>query len=262
MTHGPIGIVAAMAAELRHLFDHERTAHERRDGIWQEHHLEISGRPVIAIRSGIGMVNAAAATEHLLARHAPAIVLNAGCAGAHRPDIMPGDIVIGDRAVNTGAVQILPSGEERHLGLGYEVAGERIGPAEFPTDPKLLALAREAARDFAPPPWPDNLFWPTGIPRRPPAIHIGPVSSADVWTQEHRRLDLLHARHGSLCEDMEAAAVAQICALHGIPFLTIKDISNNEYHRPSDVAEFSDFPIEEVGKRAMGLAARLIGRLD
>src|SRR5690606_12632359 len=91
MTQGPIGIVAAMAAELRHLFDHARTAHERRDGIWQEHHLEISGRPVIAIRSGIGMVNAAAATEHLLARHAPAIVLNAGCAGAHRPDIMPGD---------------------------------------------------------------------------------------------------------------------------------------------------------------------------
>jgi nucleoside phosphorylase len=82
-----------------------------------------------------------------------------------------------------------------------------------------------------------------------------------VWTQAHHRLDALHQRHGTLCEDMEAAAIAHVCARYGVPFLTIKDISNNEYHRASDVTTFADFPVNEVGKRAAELAVRLIQQL-
>jgi nucleoside phosphorylase len=57
---------------------------------------------------------------------------------------------------------------------------------------------------------------------------------------------------------MESSSVAQICALHGVPFLGIKDISNSEYHRASDLESFDDFPTEEVGRRAAGLALRVI----
>ncbi len=74
-------------------------------------------------------------------------------------------------------------------------------------------------------------------------------------------LDTLHDRHGSLCEEMEAAAVGRIADLHGIPILVIKDISNNEYLRESDIAAFSDFPVAEVGKRAAALVTQTLALL-
>ena len=61
---------------------------------------------------------------------------------------------------------------------------------------------------------------------------------------------------------MEAAAIAQVCARHGVPFLSIKDISNNEFHAASDLTGgFTDFPTAEVGKRAAMLTLRLVERL-
>ncbi len=259
---GTVGIVIAMAAELRHLLAFAGQARHACGRTWQKYMIDIGGMPVVALRSGIGLLNAAAATEHLIAFHAPALVLNVGCAGAHRRDLLPGDVVIGERVVYTGAVHILPDGTEHHVGFGHAVAGERVEPAIFVTDSRLVALAQEAARAYRPEPWPANSFWPPSISRREPGIILGPVASADVWTQAHHRLDEVHRRHGTLCEDMEAAAIAHVCARYGIPFLTIKDISNNEYHRASDVTTFADFPVDEVGKRATGLAVRLIQQLE
>ena len=61
---------------------------------------------------------------------------------------------------------------------------------------------------------------------------------------------------------MEAAAVAQVCALHSVPFLTIKDISNNEFHAVTDITgSFTNFPKAEAGRRAAALLLRLIERL-
>jgi futalosine hydrolase len=34
-------------------------------------------------------------------------------------------------------------------------------------------------------------------------------------------------RTGGICENMEGAAVAQVCALHGVPFLEVRGISNH-----------------------------------
>jgi nucleoside phosphorylase len=174
---------------------------------------------------------------------------------------MPGDIVIGQRVVHHSALQILKDGTERYAGFGYEVAGERMDAAELVTDAALLVMAESVAERFTAEDWPADLFWPKGVQRRPPELHRGVVASADIWTQAVERLDILHARHTSLCEDMEAAAIAQVCALHAVPFLTIKDISNNEYLQASDIEGFTDFPIEEIGKRAAAFVCRLIEEL-
>jgi adenosylhomocysteine nucleosidase len=250
-----------MEAELRHLLELVTVTRDERDGIWRERWATVAGMPVVATLSGIGMVAAAAATERLINSHHPRAILNFGCAGAHRRDILPGDVVIGERVVHHSAVHILTTGEEYYSGFGYEVGGEKVKASDLAADPALLAAARAALAGFVPEPWPRDLAWPTGVPYRPPVVHAGVVASADVWTQALARLDLLHSRHQSLCEDMEAAAIAQVCAIHGVPFLTIKDISNNEFHRASDVVSFDDFPVEEIGRRAAGLAVRVIERM-
>jgi adenosylhomocysteine nucleosidase len=253
-----MAVIVAMEAELRHFFAQAPVVRESRDGIWLDRWVEIGGQQIVVVRSGMSVAAAAAATERVINAHSPTAILNYGCAGAHHRDIMVGDVVIGERYVNHSRLQILPTGEERYVGFKYEVSGEFFEAADLAADPHLLDLTQKAAATYEPEPWPQNLFWPEAIPYRLPRIHSGTVVSADIWTQAHERLDTLHGRHASLCEDMETASVAQVCALHSVPFISIKDISNSEFHRASDLSDFADFPTEEVGKRAAGLALRVV----
>jgi len=259
---GLVALVVAMEAELQHILGAVGSIHEKRDGVWLDRYTTVAGMPVVAVRSGMGLINAAAATERVINAHRPRIVLNYGCAGAHRRDIMPGDVIIGTCVVHHSAVQFLASGEERYVGFSYEAGSERREVLELACDPVLVQAARQAATDHLPTPWPQDLHWPAAVPYRAPRIHTGAIASADVWTQWPTRLDLLHGRHGSLCEDMEAAAVAQVCAFHSVPFLTVKDVSNNEFHAATDITGgFTNFPRAEVGRRAAALILRLLERL-
>lgn len=255
---GSLLVLVAMNAELVHLLDHATAAATRDDGIWSDHHLTVEGRPVVACRTDMGMVAAAAATERALNRHRPAAVLNYGCAGAHRHDIQPGDVVIGTQTVQHANVNILTTGEDVLKPIAYTVAGEKVRVAALACDADLVAAAKAVANDWTPEPWP--LALDSTASDHVPTVHAGVVASADVWTQSHARIALLHERHNSLCEDMEAAAIAQVCAMHDVPFLTVKDISNNELLAETDLIGFSGFPKTEVGKRAAALARRLIAR--
>ena len=257
----PIGVVVAMDAELRHLLERISVEREERDGPWRDRRAIVAGVPLIVVRSGMGMVNAAAASERLINAYRPSAILNCGCSGAHRRDILLGDVVIGDRSVHHATLRILPSGEEVHQGMHVDVAGEAFAPPNLPSDPALVASARQAAEGWIPEPWPRSAGWPEPIRYREPKVYVGAVGSADVWTQAHARLDALHAQHETLCEDMEAAAIAQICTLHRVPFLTIKDISNNEFHAASDLSTFADFPADEVGKRSASLLLRMVEQM-
>jgi len=253
----PIAVIVAMDAELVHLVG-DLAKRSGDVGGRPRYDLVIGGTPVVAVRSGMGMLNAASTAERIVSELAPAAILNFGCAGAHRADILPGDVVLAERVVYHAALNILPDGAERHTGFGYEVAGETMQSADLASAADWLAAARAVAERFEIEPWPTDLAWPAGIERRPPVVHAGTVASADIWTQDVRRLAVLAERHGSLCEDMEAAAVAHVAALHGVPFLSVKDISNNELHAASDLAAFTDFPIAQVGKRAAALLTATI----
>lgn len=259
---GPIGIVVAMQSELQHLLAHVTPEREIQDGPWLDQFVSLDGAPLVLLRCGIGMVNAAAGTEHLISQYAPRAILNFGCAGAHRRDILPGDVVIGNGAVNHGAMHILASGDTFFPGLEYQFAGEDVALTELTTDPSLRDLTIAAAENWTPDAWPRGVNVPADKEQREPVVHIGRVGSADIWTQHHGRIDELHARHQTLCEDMEAAAIAHICARRRVPFMTVKDISNNEFYVVSELADQGEvLPAAEVGRRSAELIMRLIARM-
>lgn len=261
-TVAPIGVVVAMESELQHLLALTTPEREIKDGPWRDRRVSIGDVPLVALCCGIGMVNAAAGTEHLIGRYAPRAILNFGCVGAHRRDILPGDVIIGDGAVNHGAVHILANGDEYFPGQEYQFAGEEVALTELATDPILRELTIGAAEGWSPAPWPHGLNLPPDIEQRPPRTHVGRIGSADQWNQQHARIDRLHAQHGTLCEDMEAAAIAQVCARHGVPFMTVKDVSNNEYHVLTKLTGAIDvLPPEEVGRRSAELIYRTIERI-
>jgi adenosylhomocysteine nucleosidase len=224
---------------------------------------ELAGRPVVLARCGIGMISAAAVAEAVIIQYAPAAIINYGCTGAHREDVLPGDLVLGERTVAYDSVRVAPDGTEEYKPMYYLRDGQQERIAYLPAAPELLAAARRAAArlEGRHEPWPAASGWPAGVPHRPPRLFTGVVASADRWNRAHARIRAIAGLHESLCEDMEAAAIALTCASHDLPFLTIKDISNNELLRTTDTATFTTETTGELGRRAAALTLATLQEL-
>lgn len=259
MTHFDAGIVVAMSSEMRHFHELADEIEPLSRGPWVTTRLAFGSKRVVTILAGIGIANAAAATEHALSFYSPTVLLNHGCAGAHRRDLLAGDVIVGERYVNQTMVRIGPEGRSQHVGFTSEAA-QSVPYLE--ADATLLQLARSVCRTFPIAPWPGEPSDNVSNPRRDPKWFVGTVASADVWTQSPTALDALHQEHQSLCEDMEAAAIARVAGIHETPFLSIKDISNSEFIGTTDIDEFNEFPIDEVGKRSASVLANLIPLLQ
>lgn len=261
-TTRPIVLIVAMESERTHLEQLIPGWRHEMDGVWPTMQACYNHVPLVAIRCGIGMVAAAAATEYAITRWDPRCILNFGCAGAHTREILPGDVVIGTTLVSHGRMRISPDQGIVPMDIPFTVPGEPEPQSELTASPDLVALALRAAEDTMLDAWPAAYHLPVHPENGAVRVHTGVVASADVWMQAPGWLDASHQRTGSLCEDMEAAAIAQITTLHGVPFLTIKDISNNEFHAASDFAGTeSKLPTSEVGKRAAVLIVATIDRI-
>ncbi len=252
-----IVIIVAMESERRHLDTLMPGWEPVESGPWRT----LRNGEVVCVVSGIGMISAAAATEHAIGTYNPAAVLNYGCAGAHVRGLYPGDVVIGDVLVHQGRMRFVNDGSIVPLDIGFTVPGEDEPVARLTSDPALLQVASDVVAYTSLPHWPQEHRL-VNQPVRAPRVHTGTVSSGDIWLQDANRIDAGHDRTGSLCEDMEAASIAQICAMHHVPFLTVKDISNSEFHAATVFEGTSSaLPSAEVGLRAAMVIAGVIERL-
>ena len=262
--HTSVAIIVAMESERRHLDILMPGWEQVESTVWRT----LRNDDVVCIVSGIGMVAAAAATEHVISTYNPTMVLNFGCAGAHTRDLYPGDVVIGDRLVHHGRMRFAADGTMVPLEFGFTVPGEIDPVFLLESNHELAELAMQLTDDVPLPVWPKELRV-IGQPHRHPEVRLGTISSGDIWLQEPGFIDAGHDRTGSLCEDMEAAGIAQVCALHGLPFLSVKDISNSEFHMATTFeGSSSTLPTKEVGLRSATIVSELIallrrmGRLD
>jgi nucleoside phosphorylase len=65
-------------------------------------------------------------------------------------------------------------------------------------------------------------------PERVARVWVGTLASADTWTRDPQTIAWMRQRFGSLGEDMESVALAQIATRHAIPFLIARCLSNND----------------------------------
>jgi adenosylhomocysteine nucleosidase len=248
-----------MESEAVHLRNRLTEQHEAQLAVWRRTRGRLDGVPVELLVCGIGLVSAAAATGALLSATAvkPRAVINYGCAGAHRDDIALGDVVIGTRTAYVTSMIILPDGSERHQIFAHGARDYADGAA-LPSDPQLLMLAIQAASELVLPAWPGAA--------RPPRVYQGTIASCDLWTQHVERIRAMHGLHGSLCDEMEAAAIAQVCATFGVPFLPLKDISDNQLVAATPLTEHGTISLDHIrddlGRRAALLAQVVIRRLE
>ena len=260
-SRSPLGIVVPTEAEFapyRELLGGLRPLDA--SGPWEVYEGDARGRPVIVIISDCGPANAAAATERLIAQHAPPTVLHGGAAGAHNPDLLPGDLVVGAQYVIHINAAERASREARGLHpklIRFRRGGERIHLAHVDADPELLARAEAIARRELAGlgPW-DGPGWPADTPHRPARALTGIIASADAWTVDPDELRALHEHFGAECEDMESAYVAQVCALHELPFLAVRAISNNDAACPLAPGEV-DAALAAAGARVARILTTL-----
>lgn len=209
---GPILLQGAMDVETDRTA--ERLEDRREETIagfrfWQGRY---AGLDLVVSRTGVGMVSAAAATALGIQRFAPALVLNQGTAGAHRPDLHVGDIVVGRTCVDIQSV-LMP---KRGAGEGMEPAAWTLWDFDADTPPTALEGDARWAERFETAPYAGGRVLP------------GRLGTGDVFNREHDRILWLRERAGEDCEDMESLAAYRVCRRFGVPCLGLRIISNNE----------------------------------
>ena len=190
-------------------------------GIVKSFRGEVDGLTVDVVVSGIGAVFAASAMTAALSASPAMAVISCGCSGAHIPEQRMGDIVIGSTVVPLQAEVVDRHGKSRLAGVRCLMTEEHT--KEFVAHPVLLRLATEAAHAVS-----AEIGGEGAAPA--PRVDVGAVGSSDLWRQSPALIAETHAAHKTLCEEMEAHALAQVCRVFEVPFVSIKDVANSEIH--------------------------------
>ena len=191
----------------------------------------MGGRSVLLVATGIGAVNAAHALTCALQARRPDWVLQVGVGGAYPQ----GGLEIGALAL---------ASEEWYGDLGVRTdegwqGADLIGIPVYGEDGyNKFVLAGECldrAQEFL------------------PEVKVGPFATV----QECSGTDELGlergARFGAVCENMEGAAAAHVCALYGVPFLELRAMSNRVEKRDRE-----QWDLVGAVARAQEAAARLL----
>ncbi len=233
-------IVVAMAEEAEpFLARADRSTDPVRSGEARERWLVIDGIEVLLVQSGIGFVNAAAATARALLRvtdetgQDAALVVSAGTAGGLGVEVGIGDVVIGTEYVNIdadarvfgyrlGQVPGMPAvhaADERVLDLAARRWPEgSVQGALVPADATQAGAAEGGAADGG------AADDPTGAGGW--AVRVGPIGSSYAFVTAERAAIALEAFPYLDAVDMESSAIAQVCRSHGIGFAAVRGISD------------------------------------
>jgi adenosylhomocysteine nucleosidase len=203
----------------------------------------LRGRSVVLARTGVGKVNAAMTTALVLDHFHPAEVLFTGVAGGLNPELLPGDIVIGEKVAQHDFGD-LNGTNFTAVATGNPANGQR-NPLFFPAPPRLLALVDNAAKDL-----PLQKLATTRGDRLPRVIR-GVIVTGDVFVASPEKVAELRGKFGADAVEMEGAAVAQVCWQAGVPCLVIRSVSDK-----ADAAANADF--KKFLQTAAGNSARLI----
>lgn len=220
-----IGIIGAMNEEvgaiLKLLKNHEKYEFYGMEFIKGEIHEQIC----VVGKSGVGKVNAARCTQILIDKFNPKMVVNVGSAGALKPELEIGDVVISTSCIYHDA-DITAFGHKK----GY-ISG--IGDRYIKANEDLVDICKIGLKE---------------ILNKEYKIMLGPIATGDQFYNDPKIKEELYKEFGAYCDDMEAAAIAHVCYLCEIPFVAIRSISDKPTKK--EKVDFYDF-LELASNRSM-----------
>lgn len=229
----PIIIQGALKIETLYLIDQLAGVKEVSYGPYTFYEGTLDGYPVVISRTLPGDANAAVATYIAIDKYNPVVVINQGLLGGYATNMNVYDIVVASSVVNVGSVKtpVRAAGQGSNsleweaLPLTESAFSSGKGDAlSFESDKKWVDLAMAGA---------------AGYTRG--KVTKGVIASSDMWNNEFDRIQDFRKKYNAVAEDMESAAVAEVCKNFKVPFVSIGLISSNvmnntTYQRGSGVA--------------------------
>ncbi|MDA0746944.1 MAG: futalosine hydrolase [bacterium] len=208
-------ILTATAFEQEALLQAIQQAHQETVATRKTTCGTLFGHPVRLLETGMGAVNTAHALTITLERERPTLVLQTGIGGAYlTSELNKGDIAIAT-SENYGDLGVLtPTGWQPAETIGIPVLQtDRAYYNTFPLNPNLVTQAETIVRNLHR----DALA---------PTVLSGPFVTVQQCSGRTDTGNALAAQFNAICENMEGAAAAHLCALYNIPFLEVRGISN------------------------------------
>jgi adenosylhomocysteine nucleosidase len=203
----------------------------------------LEGHEVVLALSRIGKVAAAITAAALIERFAVRHIVFTGVAGGTGAGVLVGDVVVGSHYLqhDMDASPLFPR---------YEIP--LTGRSVYPADPQLLRAATEAVELSQP-------VLSLGGYRA--QLHCGMIASGDRFVCAANEVSTLLAHASAsgfhpLAVEMEGAAVAQVCADYGVPFVAIRTISDRADDDAS--ADFPKFVRDTASKYAQTIIQRML----
>lgn len=227
-----IGIIAAMHVECAFFREQLQSVTHSVYLDIKISHARWSGHEVCLLESGIGKVNATLASEWLAREFKPDLIINTGSAGGIKPEANIGDFVFADQICHHD-VDVSP--------IGFEFGELPRLPIYYPVKTAYVQQLDQIATQLRDP------------------HHVGTIATGESFIYQQNQVETITERFNNVlaCE-MEAAAVAQVCHLHQIDYVVIRNLSD----KAGENAEinFNQY-IEQAGRKSTELVLAFMAEL-
>ena len=195
-----IGIIAAEQEEFEAILNIAKV--EERKEIYELNFVKckIKDKICVLVKSGVGKVNAARATQILIDNFKPDYIVNV--AGGLNPMLSIGDIVIGETLVQHD-FDITAFGHAKGYIPGV---GEKIYADDYLVKKIEEAIGNQEEKVYK--------------------YEKGVIASGDIFCTAIPMRDKIYAKFNAECVEMEGAAIGQVCSLCNVPFVVIRSISD------------------------------------
>ena len=217
-------IVIAMQVELKHLIKKFSDISENKIGQYTYYQTKVENKTVYILLTKVGIINTAISLTKFLNIIKPDIIINAGTAGSHDKKYNVGDIILAKEVIYMNSIETLYKEEnEGSNSLTWKLitftednTKDYIGDIKlYYADDKLMSIIKKIGE------------------KHKMIMYEGRIGSGDIWNKEKDRINFLHDKYGTSCEEMEIYSIYTICDQENIPCIGIKIISNNEMNGQS-----------------------------
>ena len=174
------------------------------------HKGKLSDLDVLLINTGIGEVNAAHTSTAVVENYPVDKIINMGVGGAYPGSgLGPGDVAVASKEIfgDDGVITSKGWKDMKEIGIPVLRKGRKKYFNEFPlSSPSQAFLKAQGNREIK--------------------IRSGMFITVGSATGTQKRAKELEKRFGGICENMEGAAIAQVCTMYGIPMIEVRGISN------------------------------------
>lgn len=228
---GIIGAMEEEVNEVKKLMD-VKQVQERQGYIFYEGFM--NDKSVVLLQGGIGKVNAAIATTLLLTNYKIDYVINIGSAGGLHSYQNVGDVVVSSCVLHH---DVDVTAFNRQLG---EIPGM---PLYFTADTTLLKMVRDI------------------LDEQKVSAHVGLIASGDQFISQKQQVEVIQKNFPeTMCVEMEAASIAQVCHVFKTKFIITRSLSDI-FNKGDNSVQFDEY-LKQASLSSAKMCYALISNLQ